>query len=289
MAACSDAQAAAGSNSEEQQQPLQEQLAALAGSVFAGLRSVHVVLGTAQGQAMADASTRKLFATAMRLRTQLFSDSQAATLEGWVRTTKALREEQPAAPGKASGAAAEPSGDAAPDTSATVAAAAAGRAEPSGNEAADEAAGASDAPQAAPPPPPPPQSPPPAAERLGAVTAQQAGSEDAATARAAQLLTGYDPFAHPATQGAAEPAPPSAQPAAAAAASAAPAKHLGITVVKGPGAAQPMENGGDQLDLSAVPAASSAILSDVNSLLQCAPVQMGSLSAILCVFNLCKL
>lgn len=259
--------AAAGSNSEEQQQSLQERLAALAGSAFAGLRSVHVVLGTAQGQAMADASTRRLFAAAMRLRTQLFSDSQAATLEGWVRTTKALREEQPAAASKASsGAAAETSRDAAPDTTAVVTAAAVGRAEPSGNEAADEAAGAFAASQA-PPPPPPPESPPPAVAQPEAVTAQQAGSADAAAAPAAQLLTGYDPFAHPPAQGAVETAAPSAQPAAAAAAAAS-VNHLGITVVRGPRAAQPMENGTDQLDLSAVPAASSAILSDVNSLLQ---------------------
>lgn len=72
-----------------------EQLAGAAAAVFGGLRSLHVALGTAQGQAMAGAGTRGVFAVAMRNRTKIFTAGQATTLEGWVLTSKALREEPP--------------------------------------------------------------------------------------------------------------------------------------------------------------------------------------------------
>jgi len=71
------------------------QLAAAAAAVFGGLRSAHVALGTAQGQAAAGGATREAFAAAMLQRARLFTPGQAGTLEEWVLTSKALREEPP--------------------------------------------------------------------------------------------------------------------------------------------------------------------------------------------------
>ena len=211
---------------------------------------------------MAGATTRDLFAAAMRKREQLFSDSQASTLEGWVHTTKALRPEAPAA-AKPDSAAVAQSGATAPsrerpDVSAVVAAAAASRAEPSGNGAAEASAQA----ESVPPPPPPAE-----AELVAERQTQPAA---AAAAVADPVLGGYDPFmtAHDAMQQEEQAAQPQAgfgsslQPAA-------PQPHYASA-----SSVQPPANsnggvqdlGAEQPDTAGI--LSSAILGDVNSLLQ---------------------
>jgi hypothetical protein len=216
-------------------------------------------------QAAAGDATRDLFAAAMRKREQLFSDSQASTLEGWVHTTKALRPEVPAA-ARPDSAAAAPGGAATPskklpDVSALVAAAATSRPEPIGNGTAEVAPVA----KSAPPPPPPPAEAEP-------VAAHQVQHAAAAAAVPDAVLGGYDPFmaAHGATQHE-EQAQQQAdtgyyvQPAA-------PQPHYASasSVQSANGRTMPGEN---QAPSTAQPAEtsalSSAILGDVNSLLQC--------------------
>lgn len=215
-------------------------------------------------QAAAGDATRDLFAAAMRKREQLFSDSQASTLEGWVHTTKALRPEVPAA-ARSDSAAAAPRGAAIPskklpDVSALVAAAATSRPEPVGNGTTEVAPVAKSAP---PPPPPPSEAEPVAAHQV---------QPTAAASVPDTLLGGYDPFmaAHGATQHEEQAAqqqadsgyflqPSAPQPHYASASSVQSAN--GRTTpgeVQAPTTAQPAETS----------ALSSAILGDVNSLLQ---------------------
>ena len=216
-------------------------------------------------QAAAGDATRDVFAAAMRKREQLFSDSQASTLEGWVHTTKALRPEVPAA-ARPDSAAAAPGGAAIPsnklpDVSAIVAAAATSRPEPISNGTAEVAPVT----KSAPPPPPPPSEAEP-------VAAHQVQPAAAAAAVPDTLLGGYDPFmaAHGATQHEEQAAQQQAdsgyfvQPAA-------PQPHYASasSVQSANGRATP---GGVQALSTAQPAEtsalSSAILGDVNSLLQ---------------------
>lgn len=234
----------------------QEQLAALASSVFAGLRSAHVVLGTAQGQALAGGATRELFADAMRKR-ELFSDSQASTLEGWVLTTKALRPETPAA-AKAETAAAALICDRL-DASAMVAAAAASRAEASGNGAAEEASMLDSA------PPPPPSLPEAVPAANQSASCQITPPAAAAAAAPEVLLTGYDPFGDP--HGSTELAESAAAPLVESSRSSQPPVPQ-IASIGGATAVSATAANGGAAQSATTSALSSAILGDVNSLLQ---------------------
>lgn len=204
----------------------------------------------------------------MRKREQLFSDSQASTLEGWVHTTKALRPEVPVA-ARPDSAAAAPGGAAIPskklpDISALVAAAATSRQEPSGNGSVVDAASVA---KSTPPPPPPP-----AEAKSAAVHHMQPA--DTAAAVPDTVLGGYDPFMDDhGTMQHEQQAPPQqqadssyfVQPAAPqphyASASSVQSANGRTTPgeIQAPSTAQPAETS----------ALSSAILGDVNSLLQC--------------------